>query len=385
MSKELYVSSTPHETKVAVVEEDQLAEIYFERENEYTLAGSIYKGRVTRVLPGMQSAFVDVGLERDAFLYVTDFLEEQEDQEEFEQVVSRAHEDATRNGTQPRAEGLPLPAEPMQAVAEEQEIARPAASEPARGPERDNEGEGGGRWRGRRRRRGRGRGFPESKFARQEQSRPPETASAPPPAYVPRLAYQPIILPGESISKYQHMAAQRPTATEVSTGAAEQAADAAALAASMEPLSDSLQREHQAESRPFSAAAESRETSGASVAAQERHQQQQTLDDAEQERFDQMNVAGVFAGEEAETEREEPGAAFSARTEGSHVPDEQHAAAAFPPGSGLIEEEEIEEDETDLPPVEEDLDVAEYEELEEQTLDRECVRALPPKKWKLPI
>src|SRR5215813_52323 len=75
MSKELFVSSTPHETKVAIVEDDQLTEIYFERENEYTLAGSIYKGRVTRVLPGMQSAFVDIGLERDAFLYVSDFME----------------------------------------------------------------------------------------------------------------------------------------------------------------------------------------------------------------------------------------------------------------------------------------------------------------------
>ncbi|HXP46062.1 MAG TPA: Rne/Rng family ribonuclease [Terriglobales bacterium] len=371
MSKELYVSSTPHETKVAVVEEDQLTEIYFERENEYTLAGSIYKGRVTRVLPGMQSAFVDVGLERDAFLYVTDFLEEQEDQDEFEQVVSRAHEDATRNGTQPRADALP-PAEPVQAVAEEQEIARPAAAEPARGPERDNEGEGGGRWRGRRRRRGRGRGFPESKFARQEQPRPQETASAAPPVYAPPPAYQPIILPGESISKYQRLAAQRPTATEVSTGAAEQAADAAALAASMEPLSDSLEHEHQAESRPFSASAEARGTFGASAVAQERHQQSQTLDDAEQERFDQMNVAGVFAGEEAETEPEEPGTAFSARTESAHAPDEQHAAAAFQPGSGLIEEEEIEEDEADLPPVEDDLDVAEYEELEEETLDRDA-------------
>src|SRR5579862_5546237 len=94
MAKELFISSTPHETKVAVVEDEQLSEIYFERENEYTLAGSIYKGRVTRVLPGMQSAFVDIGLERDAFLYVTDFLEEQEDQEEFEQVVNRAHSGA---------------------------------------------------------------------------------------------------------------------------------------------------------------------------------------------------------------------------------------------------------------------------------------------------
>src|SRR5690349_14654554 len=94
MSKELFVASTPHETKVAIVEDDLLTEIYFERENEYTLAGSIYKGKVTRVLPGMQSAFVDLGLERDAFLYVTDFLEEQEDQEEFERVASTAHEEA---------------------------------------------------------------------------------------------------------------------------------------------------------------------------------------------------------------------------------------------------------------------------------------------------
>jgi ribonuclease G len=77
MSKEIYISSTPHETRLAVVENDQLAEIYYERENEYTLAGSIYNGKVTRVLPGMQSSFVDIGLERDAFLYVTDFMEEE--------------------------------------------------------------------------------------------------------------------------------------------------------------------------------------------------------------------------------------------------------------------------------------------------------------------
>ena len=88
MNKELYVSSNPHETRVALVEDDQLAEIFYERENEYTLAGSIYKGRVTRVLPGMQSAFVDIGLERDAFLYVSDFLDLQDDEEEdFEVAV----------------------------------------------------------------------------------------------------------------------------------------------------------------------------------------------------------------------------------------------------------------------------------------------------------
>src|ERR1017187_1946723 len=85
MNKELFVSSTPHETKVGMVEDDQLAEIYLERENEYTLAGSIYKGRVTRVLPGMQSAFVDIGLERDAFLYVSDFME-LEDSDEIDEL-----------------------------------------------------------------------------------------------------------------------------------------------------------------------------------------------------------------------------------------------------------------------------------------------------------
>jgi ribonuclease G len=86
MSKEIYISSTPHETRLAIVENDALTEIYYERENEYTLAGSIYNGRVTRVLPGMQSSFVDIGLERDAFLYITDFMEEAPDPEEFDTV-----------------------------------------------------------------------------------------------------------------------------------------------------------------------------------------------------------------------------------------------------------------------------------------------------------
>jgi len=87
MNKELFVSSTPHETKVGLVEDDLLAEIYLERENEYTLAGSIYKGRVTRVLPGMQSAFVDIGLERDAFLYVSDFMELEEHDDDLTDVI----------------------------------------------------------------------------------------------------------------------------------------------------------------------------------------------------------------------------------------------------------------------------------------------------------
>ena len=98
MAKEICISSTPHETRLAILEDDQLAEIYYERENEYTLAGSIYNGRVTRVLPGMQSAFVDLGLERDAFLYVTDFmeLEDSEESEELEKAAASGANQAPR-------------------------------------------------------------------------------------------------------------------------------------------------------------------------------------------------------------------------------------------------------------------------------------------------
>ena len=76
MTKDLIVSTTPQETKVALLEDGRVSEIFIEREAHRGIVGNIYKGRVTRVLPGMQSAFVDLGLERDAFLYVTDVLEE---------------------------------------------------------------------------------------------------------------------------------------------------------------------------------------------------------------------------------------------------------------------------------------------------------------------
>jgi Rne/Rng family ribonuclease len=79
MSKELVISAASHERRVAILEEGQLVEIYIEREKEFALVGSIYKGRVTRVLPGMQSAFVDIGLDGDAFLYVSDVFENLED------------------------------------------------------------------------------------------------------------------------------------------------------------------------------------------------------------------------------------------------------------------------------------------------------------------
>src|SRR5690348_18273215 len=86
MSKELVISANRHETKVAILEDDLLVEVFFQRANEYSLAGSIHKGRVTRVLPGMQSAFVDLGLDRDTFLYVSDFFEENE---EYDRIVEK--------------------------------------------------------------------------------------------------------------------------------------------------------------------------------------------------------------------------------------------------------------------------------------------------------
>jgi len=76
MTKDLIVSSTPQETKVALLDDGIVSEIFIEREAHRGIVGNLYKGKVTRVLPGMQSAFVDLGQERDAFLYVADVIEE---------------------------------------------------------------------------------------------------------------------------------------------------------------------------------------------------------------------------------------------------------------------------------------------------------------------
>src|SRR5690349_6496306 len=103
MSKELVISANRHETRVAIVEDEQVVEIYHQRENEYSLAGSIHKGRVTRVLPGMQSAFVDIGLDRDAFLYVSDFFE---DNDEYDKIVSGVEDKVLKQLEKP-AGGLP--------------------------------------------------------------------------------------------------------------------------------------------------------------------------------------------------------------------------------------------------------------------------------------
>jgi len=215
MSKEICISSTPHETRLAILEDDQLAEIYYERENEYTLAGSIYKGRVTRVLPGMQSAFVDLGLERDAFLYVTDFLEEQGDAADFEHIGGGSHPQPAR---EPRREAQPVHQEEAEVTGE--------AHEHDSGEQAP---EGTRRWRGRRGRRGRdgrpqhpreGNGHIESQEA-VEESISAEPVALPEhgaPGGIPASSFTaspapastPIILPGESLSKY----GGQPAATE---------------------------------------------------------------------------------------------------------------------------------------------------------------------------
>src|SRR5579863_6861097 len=126
MSKELVISANRHETKVAILEDDQLVEVFFQRANEYSLAGSIHKGRVTRVLPGMQSAFVDLGLERDTFLYVSDFADEAED---FDRVtVNREPSRGESPGRGERASRPPLEAVPPEVSEAAETDAAPLAA-----------------------------------------------------------------------------------------------------------------------------------------------------------------------------------------------------------------------------------------------------------------
>jgi Rne/Rng family ribonuclease len=85
MAKELIISANVHEKKVAILEDGVVTEFYVERRDENQgVVGNLYKGRVMKVLPGMQSAFVDIGLERDAFLYVSDFTEFMEEEDEID-------------------------------------------------------------------------------------------------------------------------------------------------------------------------------------------------------------------------------------------------------------------------------------------------------------
>ena len=104
MNKELIVSSTGREVAAAILENDQVAEIYIERESQRGVAGNIYKGRVRKVLPGMQSSFVDIGLERDAFLYVSDVIDTIE---EFDRIESGEDDEEIAGGNGQGSNGKP--------------------------------------------------------------------------------------------------------------------------------------------------------------------------------------------------------------------------------------------------------------------------------------
>jgi ribonuclease G len=460
MSKELFVSSTPHETKVAVVEEDLLSEIYYERENEYTLAGSIYKGRVTRVLPGMQSAFVSIGLERDAFLYVSDFLlEEEEDVEGLEQVVSRPRviEAPGAEGSEEaeeRAEGYSRPLEADEMIPPAEGLGKEGASEVHGGqtaaeisgePEASGEDhEGPRKWRGRRRRRGRGRfheredrggerpddRHTERGVARETSAR---TEAAPVPSRAEPHAERPveqapILLPGESISKYQPRAAAKPSvetqrkpsavssprpSTEYSFHPSQFSPDSMVLPGE----SISKYRGHSPQASPVPNVRETRFTAATEVPEEaDRHGFLQDAESAgpiphavreEEEKHsapqaeskeapfqhEDVSLAAPAAATEEEEEdhgyaesanltgaleipaadagpQESPGGQVNASLEG-HPPAAARDKEGQPwraAGSGVVEEEEIEEEEIDLPSYEEDVDLDEYEEMEEEVM-----------------
>ncbi|MGH9513081.1 MAG: Rne/Rng family ribonuclease [Terriglobales bacterium] len=398
MSKELFVSSTPHETKVGVVEDDLLAEIYLERENEYTLAGSIYKGRVTRVLPGMQSAFVDIGLERDAFLYVSDFMELAEQEEVDEIPTDRAFQEPERQSSHQReAEHVVETQSPMADSAPSHDSysshladapSAPSSNQPARDSQ---DKESGGGWRGRRRRRGRrGERMPDSKFARpasepanegghsggpdrSERTERMERTDHPRRSdYGPPPGYQPILLPGESISKYRGLAQSQPPSRQ-------QSSEPYPTRSQPGPAPPPIDGAFPEDEPLFFEASTGTEKSGTEKAAvpdipiesQPSHREEANLDiessewDREQKRLHELNVASVFGGatgEEKNASEDLPARA----TDGP----EQAAAGSFhdSTSAGTIEEEEIDEEEADLADYVEDLeDDAAFEEMEEET------------------
>ena len=120
MNKEMIVSSNGHETMVAILEDDLVAEVFVERERQRSVVGNVYKGRVSKVLPGMQSSFIDLGLERDGFLYVDDVI----NPEEFDKL------DDEEEGGRPRNERDRPKAKIEELLREGQEIIVQVVKEP---------------------------------------------------------------------------------------------------------------------------------------------------------------------------------------------------------------------------------------------------------------
>jgi ribonuclease G len=394
MNKELFVTSTPHETKVGLVEDDQLAEIYLERENEYTLAGSIYKGRVTRVLPGMQSAFVDIGLERDAFLYVSDFMDLEEQDDDLTDVVptNRPPLQESRAPQEPRAQvqrsESPAPSaenasyviesEPFEE--EQPRAAAAAAAEPGNsdGQPRESQPRERGGFRGRRRRRGRRDDERTDRTERPERGERPERfsrsdASDAQPAsftpsrsrsrdseYGPPPGYQPMILPGESISKYRGRPGQPAAAP-----AAQESARTSEVVSSFP------------EDEPLFA-------TGLTEPLHEQHGDIEHQDEAVHQEWerehalqDRMNLSAAFASEpvmeheeivEEVTSHDLEGPEREAFAASSAAVEPPTPSAPYDSPMGSVEEQEIEEEEADITHYVEDLEEdAVFDEMEEET------------------
>ncbi|HKW17740.1 MAG TPA: Rne/Rng family ribonuclease [Terriglobales bacterium] len=354
MTKELFVSSTPHETKVGLVEDDQLAEVYLERENEYTLAGSIYKGRVTRVLPGMQSAFVDIGLERDAFLYVSDFMELENQDEDLDEVP--AIRTAPQASPTARSSGGEEAA-PEETGTEEVKETPSAAANGGAGSSRDERDRGG--WRGRRRR---GRRDRLARPAQAEPRREEREDYGPPPGY------EPILLPGESISKYRGRGSAAP-ATAAPAGSARVDETHSAVSETFpqdEPLFADLHSDEENASAHAELVRSENRTTDIPIRLrdefddfQESHSEAGSEQwDREQKRLHEQNVAAVF-GQVAESEPEPQ----AGTEEASVKPADTLNKSKEPYSANLTQEQTFEEEEID----EEEADISAYvEELEEE-------------------
>jgi Rne/Rng family ribonuclease len=433
MNKELFVSSTPHETKVGLVEDDLLAEIYLERENEYTLAGSIYKGRVTRVLPGMQSAFVDVGLERDAFLYVSDFMELEEHDEDVTDIVP-ANRGVQDMRVQPAraelassdaqsGEGRGTDAAEAQAGFENgsaqsfEETEGQHQMQPTDGAAPDAASGGTaqdrerGAYRGRRRRRGgrrdgrsdtrgdgRDRG-PEPRTARTSTesvaSPVPFVPPAPPvsrshessrnQSFGPPAGYQPILLPGESISKYRGLAQTVPVQErsskvhEIEPTVGSNSADTGAagfpddepIFASAVPKPDAPQL-HQQDSQPSQddhSNVEPTSDASPSVDWNREFRLPKTMSEAAPAAHEtEARSQQQFAEEQFVREQEELVQPRAERVERPTASEHEHEREPETPvfAPGTMEEETIEEEEADTVRYEESSDEG-YDEFEEET------------------
>ena len=129
MNKEMIISATGHETMAAILEDDEVVEIFVERDKSRGVAGNIYKGRVSKVLPGMQAAFVDLGLDRDGFLYVSDVIDP---------LASMDGIDAADTDTETEDDGVA--GDPATAAAEGQGSGNGAGRGRGRGRGRDRNG-----------------------------------------------------------------------------------------------------------------------------------------------------------------------------------------------------------------------------------------------------